>query len=192
MSDTTLPIHPRTGLQAIGMIGHRPVWPIQGGSGEGAEGTEGTETGTGATEQKPEELPADHPLVKTLAEQKTTIKELKAKAKRLDELEDAQKTESEKAADKLKAAEAEVAAVPAKVSEALKQHLVKLHGIEAEDADLFLTATDPELLLKQIDRLLGQSGKAKKNYVPREGTNTKAKADGDHAFVREFFGGKSS
>lgn len=32
MPDTTLPIHPRTGLRAVGIVGGRPVWPICGGS----------------------------------------------------------------------------------------------------------------------------------------------------------------
>lgn len=32
MPDTTLPIHPRTGLRAVGIVGGRPVWPILGGS----------------------------------------------------------------------------------------------------------------------------------------------------------------
>jgi hypothetical protein len=31
---TALPIHPRTGLTAVGIVGGRPVWPILGGSGE--------------------------------------------------------------------------------------------------------------------------------------------------------------
>ena len=30
-----LPIHPRTGLQALGLIGDKPVWPIAGGDGTG-------------------------------------------------------------------------------------------------------------------------------------------------------------
>ena len=38
------------------------------------------------------QLPDDHPLVKTLAAQKSAIKELKAKASRLDEIEEAQKS----------------------------------------------------------------------------------------------------
>lgn len=30
-----LPVHPLTGLRAVGIVGGRPVWPIRGGSGEG-------------------------------------------------------------------------------------------------------------------------------------------------------------
>ena len=32
MSDTILPVHPRTGLRAVGIVGGRPVWPIMGGA----------------------------------------------------------------------------------------------------------------------------------------------------------------
>ncbi|GAA0969791.1 hypothetical protein GCM10009555_017560 [Acrocarpospora macrocephala] len=46
-----LPIHPRTGLQAIGVLpSGRVIWPVMGGSGEGDAGggdTGGTETETG-------------------------------------------------------------------------------------------------------------------------------------------------
>jgi hypothetical protein len=111
----------------------------------------------------------------------------------LTELEDAQKTDAEKTADRISKAEAEAASVPSKVSDALRTHLVALHGIEAEDAELFLTAQDPELLLKQVDRLVGQSGKRKTqgNVVPREGkTSSTAGSDDMRGFARQLFGGE--
>lgn len=147
-------------------------------------------TETEAAETQPNELPADHPLVKTLSAQKATIKELKAKAARLDEIEEATKSEAEKAADRISKAEAEAASVPAKVADALRTHLVALHGIDADDAELFLTATEPELLLKQVARLVGQSDKRqKKNVVPREGTNQTANTGSEmRDFTRQLFG----
>jgi hypothetical protein len=85
-------------------------------------------------------------------------------------------------------ADAEVATVPAKVCEALKAHLIAIHEIAPEDAELFLTATDPETLLKQADRLVGQSGK-RKNHVPREGRNsTTAPTDPKLDFLRAIDG----
>ncbi len=106
-------------------------------------------------------------------EQEKRAKENAEAAKRLSELEDAQKPETEKAADRIAKAEAEVASVPAKVAEALREHLVALHEIDKDDAKLFLPANDPELLLKQVTRLIGQSDKRKKpNHVPREGKTT--------------------
>ena len=139
-----------------------------------------------------EQYPADHPLVKRLEALKAQTRELKdykAKAKRLDEIEEAAKTEAERNADRIAKAEAEVAAVPAKVADGLKTHLVALHEIDAEDAELFLTATEPDLLLKQVTRLLGQSDKRRKNIVPREGQNPSAASSDEAAFARDLFGG---
>ena len=36
--NSTLPIHPTTGLQAIGFTSRGPIWPVAGGSGEGEPG----------------------------------------------------------------------------------------------------------------------------------------------------------
>lgn len=117
-------------------------------------------------------------------EQEKRAKENADAAKRLSEIEDAQKSETEKAADRIAKAEAEAATVPAKVADALRVHLVDLHEIDKDDAELFLTATDPELLLKQVTRLIGQSDKRKKNgnHAPREGNTSQPKGDP----VREF------
>lgn len=45
----TLPLHPYTGLRAVGIVGGRPVWPILGGDGNGdgsgGEGGSGQPTG---------------------------------------------------------------------------------------------------------------------------------------------------
>lgn len=41
MSDITLPVHPRTGLQAIGFGKRGPIWPIAGGAPEEGEEREG-------------------------------------------------------------------------------------------------------------------------------------------------------
>lgn len=151
---------------------------------------EATETETEAPQPKAPELPEDHPLVKTLAAQKAEIKDLKGKAARLSEIEEAQKSDAEKFADRIAKAEAEVSTVPAKVADALKSHLVELHEISQEDADLFLTATDPEVLLKQVTRLVGQTGKRKNtNKVPGEGATPSAAQTDEAAFARELLSG---
>jgi hypothetical protein len=123
-------------------------------------------------------------------EQEKRAKSNAEAAKRLAEIEESQKTEAEKAADRIAKAEAEVAAVPAKVAEALRAHLVELHKIDKDDADLFLTGTEPELLLKQVTRLLGQADTRKKsnNISPREGTNPPASTSSDEReFARQLF-----
>lgn len=151
---------------------------------------EGAETATDQSSEQKTELPTDHPLVKTLAAQKAEIKDLKGKAARLAEIEEAQKSDAEKANDRIAKAEAEAATVPAKVAEALKSHLIVLHEIDTEDADLFLTATEPDLLLKQVTRLLGQSDKRKRtNHSPREGENPSAATSDEAAFARSLFSG---
>lgn len=153
--------------------------------------TEGTETATEETTQQKqfEQLPDDHPLVKTLAAQKQTIADLKPKAKRAEELEQAHMSEGEKSAKRIADLEGEVASVPTKVADALRAHLVELHKIDKDDAELFLTASDPDLLLKQVTRLLDQSGKRRKNHVPREGENPAAAPTSDiREFTRNLFG----
>lgn len=79
--------------------------------------------------------------------------DLKAKASRFDEIEAANKTEVEQAREELSQAQAEVEKIPSKVTEALRAYLVKFNEIPEDDAELFLTATDPETLLRQVDRL---------------------------------------
>ena len=110
-------------------------------------------------------------------------------AKRLAQLEEAQKSDTEKVADRIAKAEAEVASVPAKVAEALKGHLVALHGIDEKKAELYLTATEPELLLRQVTGLVELTDKPKKNHVPREGATPPSQPHTEElAFVREIFG----
>lgn len=112
-------------------------------------------------------------------------------AKKLAAIEEANKSESQRAADRIAKAEAEVASVPARVADALREHLVELHKIPGEDAELFLTAADPGLLLKQVTRLLanGQSRESERkragNFVPREGLAPPNATD-DDALARQI------
>lgn len=118
-------------------------------------------------------------------EQEKRAKENAAAAKRLSELEEAQKTEDQKREERVKAAEAEVASVPQKVSEALRSHLVAIHKISDEDAELFLTATEPELLLKQVARLVAQTPQGPQPN-PQQGNPSQARG-GTLAAGRERF-----
>ena len=146
-----------------------------------------------STEQQNEQKPTETvDFWKAKArEQEKRAKDNKAAADELAQIRDAQKSESEKAADRIAKAEAEVATVPNKVADALREHLVALHEIDQDDAELFLTGTDPELLLKQVTRLLGQSDKRKKqgNFVPREGNTTTSVESDERATARALFGG---
>ncbi|MBI3226622.1 MAG: hypothetical protein HYZ39_16370 [Mycolicibacterium cosmeticum] len=186
-------------MRAIGMGRRGPIWPVMGGNGEGggeggaaAGGTDdGPETGT-KTDDGQTKPPETMEFWRDQArEQEKRAKSNAAAAKKLAELEESQKTQAQKDADRVKAAEDEVANVPAKVAEALKTHLVALHKIDAEEAELFLTATDPDQLQKQVAALIAKSGKRKNsNYVPNEGkTTTTPEADaGMREFTRNLFG----
>jgi C4-dicarboxylate-specific signal transduction histidine kinase len=120
-------------------------------------------------------------------EQEKRAKENADARKQLDELTESRKSEIEKAQERAQAAEAEAATLPAKVAGALKSHLVTLHDIDAEDAELFLTATDPELLLKQVAKLVGRGSGKKSNHVPREGNNPTGATNNVREFTRELF-----
>lgn len=107
-------------------------------------------------------------------DQEKRAKDNAAAAKRLAELEEAQKTETEKVAERISKAEALEAAIPQKVAEALREHLISLHGIKDEDAELFLTATEPDLLLKQVNRLVAQIPQAPQPN-PQQGNPSQAR-----------------
>ena len=147
--------------------------------------TEATETEATTTTEATtaETLPDDQ----TLAEQKKAIRELKAKAQRLDEIEQAQKSEAEKAADRIRALEEDAAEAR---REALRFKVASKFGITDEDADLFLTGSDEETLVKQAERLGAREADRKKNgnHVPREGNNPTSTGDqGDLAFAKALF-----
>lgn len=154
---------------------------------------EATATETEATTEQNEQKPTETvDFWKSKArEQEKRAKENADAAKRLSEIEEAKKSESEKVADRIAKAEAEVASVPNKVAAALREHLVGLHQIDSDDAELFLTATEPDLLLKQVTRLVGQSDKRKKtnNVSPREGNTPSNSEDEALQTVRGLFGG---
>lgn len=67
MLTTELPVHPRTGLQAVGLRRDgRPIWPILGGSGDPDPGT-GTGAPAGDPTTPPTPGPTDPPAVPTPA-----------------------------------------------------------------------------------------------------------------------------
>lgn len=125
--------------------------------------------------------------------QRSRENESKAKAnadaaRRLAEIEEANKTEAQKTADRLAAAEKDAATAR---SEALRLRVAAKHGISEEDADLFLTGSDEETLTKQAERLAGREADRKKqgNHVPREGSPVSAPTEGDAQFARSLLGG---
>lgn len=95
-------------------------------------------------------------------------REAKALKARLDEIESAQLSESEKA--KKRAEEAEARALAAEAG-ALRWRIAAKYGISDEDAELFLLGTDEETLTRQAERLASRNSQSKNDglYVPAEG-----------------------
>lgn len=115
-------------------------------------------------------------------------KDLKAKAAKFDEIEQANKTELEKLNERVTAAES---AHQAAVVEALRFKVASKHGISEDDAVLFLTGTDEETLTKQAQRLSNMDAERKKRgaHVAREGGNPPSgRPDDERAAVRQLFG----
>lgn len=99
----------------------------------------------------PIQLPEDHPLVKTLAAQKELIRGLKDKAGRLDELEEANKTELQKALERADAAEK--AAETAEAAR-LRASIAARHGVP----EALLTGSTEEQLEAAATALLSFKG----------------------------------
>ena len=116
-------------------------------------------------------------------------KDVKAKAARLDEIEQANQTEAEKAAKRVAELEAELNNTR---RDSLRLKIASAHGInDADDIDLFLTGTDEETLTRQAKRLADRETDRKKqgNRAPNEGTNSPSKDSAELETVRGLFGG---
>jgi hypothetical protein len=123
-------------------------------------------------------------LRKEAAKYRTEAKTNADAAKRLAEIEDANKSEADKAAERIRALEVDAAEAR---REALRFKVASRFGVSDEDADLFLTGSDEETLTKQAERLGAREAERKKNgnFVPREGNNPPSTGDqGDLAFAR--------
>lgn len=116
-------------------------------------------------------------------------KDVKAKAARLDEIEQANLSELEKVNARAAAIERERDQAKA---DALKLRIAAKHGISEEDADLFLTGMDEETLTAQAKRLADRDADRKKhgNYSPREGTTSTSPDSEALQTTRELFGGR--
>lgn len=143
---------------------------------------------TSTTEDaKPLRLPDDHPLVKTLAAQKAELKEAKAKAARLDEIEEANKTEAQRAAERLAAAEQTAREAEAR---AVRREIALDHRLSKEDAALLDGMTDEDAMRRLAERLAkaAQEDEAPVGFrVDNSGRKSNAKPNKDDA-ARVIFG----
>lgn len=111
--------------------------------------------------------------------------DLKAKAARLDEIEQANKSEAEKTADRIASLERELNETR---TAALRSRIQAKFGVDDEDAALFLTAADEETLTKQAERL-AERRKQTANRDPFAGRTSSTVSDDAAATVRGLFGG---
>ena len=135
----------------------------------------------------PVKLPDDHPLVTALATQKDEIKELKAKAARLAEIEDAQKTAEQKSAEREAAAEKRAADAEARAS---RREIALDFKLSKDDAALLDTVSDEDAMRALAKRLAvaAEDKRTPNNYVPTEGTALTPPDDDRLAFVRRLTG----
>lgn len=118
-----------------------------------------------------------------LKEMQDELNELKPAAERLKEIEDQQKSDLDKANERI----AELEAKDAKSSvEALRWRIAAKHGISDEDAEVFLTGSDEDSITKQAERLVALQGEKQQaeqqkpdpSQGPRTTPPTDPKAEG--------------
>lgn len=141
------------------------------------------------TEQQAEQKPTETvEFWKAKArEQEKRAKENADAAKRLGEIEEAQKSEAEKASERTAQAEKRAAEAEARV---LRRDVAIEHKLSQDDAALLDSLTDEDAMRRLAERLATASeDKRKKNNVsPREGTNPSSSDGGlDRDFVRQLF-----
>jgi len=114
-------------------------------------------------------------------------KEYKPSADRLAEIEEANKTEAQKATEKTVAAERRAAEAEAKVA---RRDVALEHKLSKEDAALLDDITDEDAMRRLAARLAGAESDKKKpgQHVPGEGKNPAAKADPNVQFLRQMTG----
>jgi hypothetical protein len=178
MPDTTLPIHPRTGLRAVGYGRRGPIWPILGGSSpEPSSGATPPQPGTptptppapptapqpaGAgtsSQQPPTGTPGhqnDQPLGEAGLRALQAEREARAAAERERDALRGQSTDLQQERAARQQAEQQLAAVQA---ERLRLQIAHDHRLPPEDL-VFLTGTTQEELTGQATRLVSRGGQA--------------------------------
>lgn len=120
---------------------------------------------------------------KALKDLREELNDLKPAAERLKEIEDQQKSDLEKANERIAALEKQ----DAKSSvEALRWRIAAKNGISDEDAEVFLTGSDEDSITKQAERLVALQGEKQEadkqkpdpSQGPRATPPTDPKAEG--------------
>jgi len=147
-------------------------------------------TGTQVVETPPEGEPKTfdaeyvEKLRKEAAKYRTEAKANAGAAQRLAEIEEANKTEAEKAAERLAKAEQTAKDAEARV---LRREVALEHKLGKDDAALLDSITDEDAMRALAARLAG-GGSKQKNHVPREGSNPASGSSDEREFARSLFG----
>lgn len=144
-----------------------------------------TETEATTTEQQAEQAKPTETVEfwrEQAKKQEKRAKDNADAAKRLAEIEESQKSEADKTADRIKQLETEAESAR---RDALRFKVASEFGIASERAELLLTGSDEETMRRQAEALKGESDERKKtgNRVPREGQTSSTSSDDD---MREF------
>ena len=110
-------------------------------------------------------------------------KDNKSAADRLAAIEEANKSEAQRAAERL--ATAEKAAADA-MAEALRFKIAAKFSVSDEDAELFLTGTDEETLTRQADRLARRAEEAGRPRSPKPDPNQGRDSRGTASTADQF------
>lgn len=102
--------------------------------------------------------------------------------KELDLIKDAQKSDAEKASDRIST---ETKRADEATALALRYKIALTKGVAIEDADLFMTATDEATLTKQADRLVERKPERKPGHIPTQGTGDPKPKGSDYSSGRE-------
>ena len=147
--------------------------------------TDAPEPQEGGSEPEPETFDADYvaKLRKEAAKYRTEAKANADAAKKLAEIEEANKSEQQKQAERLAELEREASQARA---EALRFKIASKFGVSDEDADLFLTGTDEETLTKQAERLAARNEDAGKPRAPKPDPNQGRRSGGSASTADQF------
>ncbi len=134
--------------------------------------TEAPETAATATTTEPEQQTKPAETVdfwkQKAREQEKRAKENAAAAQKLAEIEDAQRTDAERSASRIADLEAELGEAR---RDSLRFKVASKHGISDEDAEMFLTGSDEETLIRQAERLAAWNAEAAAPRAPKPDAN---------------------
>ncbi|MFI5833206.1 hypothetical protein ACIA5A_05965 [Micromonospora sp. NPDC051300] len=152
------------------------------------EGTEAAPVVEQPPEGEPKTFDADYveKLRKENAKYRTEAKVNADAARRLAEIEEANKSEAERSAERLAKAEQTAREAEAR---AVRREVALEHTLTKDDAALLDAITDEDAMRRLAERLAAGAGSRRSNHVPREGTSTSSGGSDERELARSLFAG---